>query len=214
MRFATFASGGGSNFGALLDAARAGTLGATPCLLVADRAGTGAEARAREAGVPVAVLPPPDVADADAWADALLDALDQTRAGLVVLAGFLKKIPPPVVRAYADRMLNVHPSLLPLFGGHGLYGQRVHRAVLDAGAKQSGATVHLVDADYDTGPIVAQQPVPVLPGDTPQTLAARVLAVEHRLLPAVVSLFAQDRVRVEGRHVAIEGVSDPRRLLG
>jgi folate-dependent phosphoribosylglycinamide formyltransferase PurN len=105
---------------------------------------------------------------------------------LVVLAGYLKLVPADTVSAFDGRMVNIHPALLPAFGGPGMYGIRVHRAVLASGATVSGATVHLVNAEYDRGPIVAQWPVPVQPGDTPEALAARVLQVEHRLLPAVV----------------------------
>jgi folate-dependent phosphoribosylglycinamide formyltransferase PurN len=105
---------------------------------------------------------------------------------LVVLAGYLKLVPPGVVTRYRGRILNVHPALLPAFGGKGMYGRRVHEAVLASGARESGATVHLVDEVYDRGPILGQVRVPVLPGDDPERLAARVLEAEHRLLPAVV----------------------------
>jgi phosphoribosylglycinamide formyltransferase-1 len=203
MRFATFASGGGSNFGALLAAVAGGSLDAVSCLLVVDRANTGAADRARAADVPVAVLAPSDFADESAYAVALLDALRQADTDLIVLAGFLKMIPVAVIHAYPNRILNIHPSLLPAHGGKGLYGRRVHQSVLDAGDTTSGATVHLVDADYDTGPVVSQRSVPVLPDDTPDSLAARVLAVEHQLLPHVVGLFAQNRVRVAGRRVTV-----------
>ncbi len=180
------------------------SLEAAPCLLVTDREGTGAADRARSAGVSVALLPPSDFSDETAYADALIGVLQQADTNLVVLAGFLKKIPSGVVRAYPNRILNVHPSLLPAHGGKGLYGRRVHQSVLDAGDTTSGATVHLVDSGYDTGPIVAQRSVPVLPDDTPESLAARVLTVEHQLLPHVVGLFAQRRVRVDGRSVTVD----------
>ena len=121
----------------------------------------------------------------------LLALLTEERADLVVLAGYLKLVPPTVVAAWAGRMVNVHPALLPAFGGAGLYGRRVHEAVLAAGARVSGSTVHLVDERYDHGHILAQWPVPVRPGDTPETLAARVLEAEHRLLPAVVRAWAR-----------------------
>ncbi len=204
MRFATFASGGGSNFGALLAAVADGSLDAVPCLLVADRVGTGAADRARSAGVSVVVLPPSDFADEAAYADALIAALRQADTDLVVLAGFLKKIPSGVVRAYPNSILNIHPSLLPAHGGKGLYGRRVHQSVLDSGDAESGATVHLVDADYDTGPIVVQRSVPVLPDDTPGSLAERVLTIEHQLLPHAVRLFAQGKVHVNGRTVTVD----------
>lgn len=204
MRLAVFASGGGSNFGALLDAIARGTLPATPVLLVADRAGTGAQRRAEEARVPAEVLDPRSLGGDDAFADALLDALTRHGADFIALAGFLKKIPSRVVATFPNRILNIHPSLLPSFGGHGLYGRRVHQAVLDAGVRWTGATVHLVDEAYDTGPIVLQDVVPVEPDDTPESLAARVLAVEHRLYPTAVRLFAEHRVRVDGRRVLVD----------
>ncbi|HEX6910477.1 MAG TPA: formyltransferase family protein, partial [Longimicrobium sp.] len=123
--------------------------------------------------------------------DALADALQAHRIDLVVLAGWLQLVPSEVVARYHGRMVNVHPALLPAFGGHGMYGMRVHRAVVASGVRVSGATVHLVDERYDEGAIVAQWPVPVLPGDTPERLAARVLAVEHRILPLAVEALAR-----------------------
>jgi phosphoribosylglycinamide formyltransferase 1 len=121
-------------------------------------------------------------ADANEW----LERLARHRVDLLVLAGYLKLVPAAVIARYRDRILNVHPALLPAFGGRGMYGHHVHEAVLASGARESGATVHLVDEVYDRGRTLAQARVPVLPGDTAETLAARVLVVEHRLLPAVV----------------------------
>lgn len=188
-RAAVLASGGGSNLQALLDYERArGSACAYRVSLVAsDRADAGALARAAAAGVPAAHLRDP------ADGDALGDLLGAHGVALVVLAGYLKLVPAAVTRAYAGRIVNVHPALLPAFGGHGMYGRRVHAAVLSAGARVTGATVHLVDEAYDRGPIVAQWPVPVLDGDTPERLAARVLAVEHVLLPRVVDRLAAGR---------------------
>jgi folate-dependent phosphoribosylglycinamide formyltransferase PurN len=123
-----------------------------------------------------------DPNDAAQW----LAQLERHQIDLVVLAGYLKLVPAPVVARYRDRIVNIHPALLPAHGGRGMYGHRVHEAVLAAGDRESGATVHLVDEVYDRGAILAQSRVPVLPGDTPERLAARVLDVEHRLLPAVV----------------------------
>jgi folate-dependent phosphoribosylglycinamide formyltransferase PurN len=128
----------------------------------------------------------------------MLELLTRHAIRLVVLAGYLKKVPDEVVAAFRGRMLNIHPALLPAFGGPGMYGRRVHEAVLASGATVSGATVHLVDEHYDHGAIVAQESVPVRPGDTPESLAARVLEVEHRLLPAAVraccrSILAEER---------------------
>lgn len=203
MRLAVFASGGGSNLQAILDAARAGTLRAEVVLVVADREAAGALDRARRHGVPTAVLRPADFADAEAFGRAMLGVLEEHRVSFVALAGYLRRIPDAVVRAFRHRIVNVHPSLLPAFGGPGFYGRRVHEAALAHGVRWSGATVHLVDEDHDTGPIVLQEPVRVEPGDTPEALAARVLAVEHRLYPEALRLFADGRVRVEGRTVRI-----------
>lgn len=149
-------------------------------LVVSDRTTAGALERAKAADVPTHILEDP------AEGRSLIEVLQATRVDLVVLAGYLKLVPPVVVQAYAGRMINLHPALLPAFGGKNMYGARVHQAVLASGASISGATVHLVSEEYDRGPIVAQWPVPVLSGDTPETLEARVRAVEYQLLPAVV----------------------------
>ena len=142
-----------------------------------------------------------DPADLDG---AIERTLAEHRVDLVLLAGYVKKLGPRTLAAYKDRILNVHPALLPAFGGQGMYGRRVHEAVLASGATVSGVTVHLVDEHYDSGPIVAQETVPVQQDDTPETLAARVLRVEHTLLSAVVRLFAMRSVRVNDGKVTIE----------
>jgi formyltetrahydrofolate-dependent phosphoribosylglycinamide formyltransferase len=183
VRVAVLASGGGTNLQALLDAltdASSAPL-ARVARLITNRPDAGAVERARRRGVPTTVLRDPnDPAE-------LLAALDESPgADLVVLAGYLKLVPPPVVARFRWRMINIHPALLPAHGGPGMYGRRVHEAVLASGAAESGATVHYVDEQYDRGPIIAQARVPVLPGDTPDTLATRVLGAEHRLLPLVV----------------------------
>jgi len=121
----------------------------------------------------------------------MLAALDSADIDLIALAGYLRLIPPAVIKRYPGRILNIHPALLPKFGGKGMYGLHVHRAVIEAGEKVSGATVHYVDEKYDQGRIVAQREVPVLPADTPETLAARVLAVEHEIFPAALEQVAR-----------------------
>jgi len=174
-------SGGGSNLQALLDAlAREPASPARVVLVVSNRADAGALDRARRAGVPTQVLGDPTDATV------LQTALETAGAGLVVLAGYLKKVPRAVVARFRHRMINIHPAPLPQFGGPGMYGHRVHEAVLASGVAASAVTIHYVDEEYDRGPIIAQRQVPVTPGDTADTLAARVLAVEHQLLPAVV----------------------------
>jgi phosphoribosylglycinamide formyltransferase-1 len=179
MRIAVAVSGRGSNLEALLRALGPGAPAAV-VLVLSNRADAGALRRAASHGVPAEVLD--DAADAEEW----LRRLGGHRVDLLVLAGYLKLVPPGVIQRYRGRILNLHPALLPAFGGKGMYGRRVHQAVLASGARESGATVHLVDEAYDRGPILAQARVPVLPGDDAERLAARVLEAEHRLLPAVV----------------------------
>jgi len=178
---AVLVSGGGTNLQALLDALQGSPL-ARVARVISSRSDAGALDRARRGGVPVTVADPAD-------AGALIAAVGDAR--LVVLAGYLKRIPAATVARFRWRLINIHPALLPAFGGPGMYGHRVHAAVLGSGAAVSGATVHYVDEEYDRGPILAQWPVPVLPDDTPESLGERVLAVEHQLLPAVVTALAQ-----------------------
>lgn len=204
LRIAVFASGGGSNLQAILDAIAEGAVEAEVALVVSDRPGIGALGRAERAGVPAVVLHPRDFAGEDAFGAALLEAMEAEGVDFVALAGYLKRIPAVVVQAFRHRILNIHPSLLPAFGGPGFYGRRVHEAALAHGVRWSGATVHLVDEAYDTGPIVLQESVPVHADDTPETLAARILEVEHRLYPEALRLFADRRVRIDGRRVLID----------
>lgn len=178
---AVFVSGSGTNLQALLDDL-GGDAPARVVRVVSNRADAGALERARRAGVPAAVLRDP--ADPAEVERAIGDA------DLVVLAGYLKLVPPAVVARHRWRMVNIHPAPLPAFGGPGMYGRRVHAAVLASGARESGPTVHYVTEEYDRGAVIAHARVPVEPGDTPDTLARRVLAAEHRLLPRVVRALA------------------------
>jgi phosphoribosylglycinamide formyltransferase 1 len=178
---AVLASGGGTNLQSLLDAFDAPDAPGRVALVVSNREGAGALNRARHAGVATTVI------GADGQdATTMLAAMGAQGVQLVVLAGWLRLVPASVVHAFPGRMLNIHPALLPAFGGRGMHGRHVHEAVLAAGARVSGATVHLVDEQFDRGPIIAQWPVPVKAGDTADTLAARVLTAEHALLAAVV----------------------------
>jgi len=180
VRVAVLASGGGTNLQSLLDALNGTPDGAARVeRVVSNRSGAGALDRARRAGVTAVTLSDPtDV-------DQCLAALGN--AQLVVLAGYLKLVPAAVVSRFRWRMVNIHPALLPDFGGPGMYGPRVHEAVLASGARESGASVHYVTEEYDRGAVIARARVPVLAGDTPDSLAARVLTAEHRLLPRVVT---------------------------
>src|ERR1700728_2207363 len=192
-RIAVLASGAGSNLQAILAyLASAGSGAAGGVSLVAsDRPQAGALAVAARAGIPTGTIHDPDDAIA------ILALLADHGIEMVALAGYLKRVPQAVTRRYQGHMINVHPALLPAFGGPGMYGSRVHRAVLDAGVKVSGVTVHFVDEVYDHGPIIAQWPVPVLAGDTPEVLAARVLVAEHRLYPCAVAAVASGRVTLD-----------------
>ena len=177
VRVAVLVSGGGTNLQTLLDQLRNSPV-ARVVRVISNRPDAAALQRARRADIPTTVLR--DASDAQELLAALGDA------HLVVLAGYLKLVPGAVVSRFRGRMVNIHPALLPDFGGPGMYGHRVHEAVLASGAKESGATVHFVDEAFDRGAIIAQERVPVLKGDTPETLAARVLEAEHALLPRVV----------------------------
>jgi phosphoribosylglycinamide formyltransferase 1 len=189
VRLAVLASGGGSNLQALLDRF-ADTANVRVALVVSDRAGSGALARASAAGVPAVHIPVSGRGESDVAHDTV-SALAAQEIDLLALAGYLRLVPPAVVDRYRGRILNIHPALLPAFGGPGMYGSRVHEAVLAAGCRVTGATVHYVDERYDKGRIIAQWPVPVLPADSAATLAARVLKVEHILYPAVIDAIAR-----------------------
>ncbi|MDR1796336.1 MAG: phosphoribosylglycinamide formyltransferase [Clostridiales Family XIII bacterium] len=189
VNIAVLVSGGGTDLQSLIDAEKGGRLkGARLALVVSSKAGVYALERAAAAGIEAVVIEKKGYEDEEAFAGALLAALEEAGIGLVVLAGYLCILPPRVVRAYPGRILNIHPALLPKHGGPGYYGLHVHEAVLAAGDCESGATVHYVDEGVDSGEIILQESVPVLPGDTPEALQARVLEVEHRILPEAVRM--------------------------
>jgi formyltetrahydrofolate-dependent phosphoribosylglycinamide formyltransferase len=192
MRVAVLASGSGTNLQALLDHFERQHFERGRVVFVgSNRSGAGALDRAKNAGIPAGVF------DEHADGDAMLAMLREHNVEMLVLAGYLRLVPTIVVRAFHGRMLNIHPALLPAFGGTGMYGMRVHEAVVAAGATVSGATVHFVDEHYDRGAIVAQWPVPVFSSDTCETLAERVLRVEHRLLPLCVELVSTGVVTLD-----------------
>jgi formyltetrahydrofolate-dependent phosphoribosylglycinamide formyltransferase len=208
-RIAVLASGGGSNLQAILDhldalgEARRGDV----VVVASNRPDAGALGRATHAGIATAVLRSPHAPEGAA----LEEVLSAHRVGLVALAGYMRLVPAAVALAYRGRMLNVHPALLPEFGGEGMYGARVHRAVLRAGASLSGPTVHFVDEVYDHGAVIAQWPVPVLPSDDDRALATRVLRAEHLLYPRVVQAVAAGMVRFErDGSVTRDGFPGPR----
>ena len=212
MRFGVLASGGGSNLQSLIDAYAAGRLAAKPVLAISNNSKSFALERARRFGIPALHLSSvayPDVGELDR---AILHALDEHGVECVVLAGYMKKLGPKVLSRYHNRVLNIHPAILPDFGGVGMYGMHVHRAVLKAGSTVSGPTVHLVNAEYDEGPILAQLPVPVLVDDTPEALQERVLEAEHVIYPKTLDAVARGIIGIHemrcdgGTHTVIRPI--------
>lgn len=203
MQIAVLASGRGSNLLALLDALATPDAPGVVTLVVSNREDAGALELARSRGIEAATIGR-DGTDAAA----LIGLLRSHDIGLVVLAGYLKRVPDAVVTSWRGRVLNIHPALLPSFGGAGMYGRRVHEAVLASGVRLTGVTVHVVDEQYDHGPILAQWPVPVRPGDTPESLAARVLEIEHRILPAAVKAACRHIARYAEPPKALAAAAD------
>jgi phosphoribosylglycinamide formyltransferase-1 len=191
LRLGVLASHEGTTLQAVLDACSSGEIPACVVVVVSNNSGSGALRRARVAAVEAVHLSAQTHADSGALDRALCDALSSHGVDLVVLAGYMRKLGPVTLTRFAGRILNTHPALLPKFGGHGMYGIRVHEAVLAAGECVSGPSVHWVDADYDSGPVLAQSIVGVEPDDTPETLALRVQARERALLVAVIGELAR-----------------------
>ena len=188
-KIVVLASGGGSNLQSLIDAAENGAINARIAAVISDRRGAFALERAKSAGIPSYEHDRFDKARfavRDDFDRAVADSIDAHAPDLIVLAGYLSILPRETVTRY--RVINIHPSLLPKFGGMGFYGRKVHEAVIAAGETESGATVHYVDEGVDTGGIIAQERVPVMPGDTAETLAARVLETEHNLIVTAVKM--------------------------
>jgi phosphoribosylglycinamide formyltransferase-1 len=188
---------------ALIDATRDGRIPGEIALVVSTSPGAPALERAAAAGVATQLVPAPDYPCPDDLDASLAEAFERAEVDLICLAGYMRLLTPGFVRRFAGRMMNVHPGLLPAFGGKGYYGKRVHEAVLETGARFTGVTVHFVDDEYDHGPIILQRVVAVEDDDTPESLAQRVLAEEHRAYPEAVRLFAQRRLRIEGRRVRL-----------
>lgn len=202
-RIAVLISGSGRTLKNFIDLAREGSLPVEIALVISSSAAAGGLKFAEEAGVPTEVVERRGFASHEAYGEAVFNPCRAAGVELVVMAGFLKLAPVP--DDYMGRVVNIHPSLIPSFCGHGMYGDRVHQAVLDYGAKVTGVTVHFVDNEYDNGPIIWQQPVPVFDDDDAHTLAARVFEAEKEAYPHVLKLLANGRVQVEGRKVTIGG---------
>jgi len=201
VRLAVLLSGEGTSLENLFERIEKDELPARVEVVVASRPGAGGLARAERRGVPALAVARREHPDVGAFNDALHAALAPFAVDLVCLLGFLSPFEPR--ERFAGRVLNVHPALIPAFSGKGFYGRRVHEAVLEAGVRLTGATVHFADDEYDHGPIILQEAVPVRDDDTPETLAVRVQAAERRLVPEAIRLFAEGRLAVEGRRVRI-----------
>ena len=197
LKLGFLASHGGSNMQAIIDACKEGKLQAAPAVIISNNSRSGAIERAEREGVPayhISGKTHPDPVQED---QAILKVLQQHRVEVICLAGYMKKLGEKTRAAYRNHILNIHPALLPDFGGEGFYGERVHEAVLAAGAKESGPTVHLVDEEYDHGPILAQRKVAVLADDTPETLAARVLEQEHVIYAETLQRIATGEIDLD-----------------
>jgi phosphoribosylglycinamide formyltransferase-1 len=198
LTFGLLASHRGSNVQAVVEACREGRLAARPGVIISNNAGSGVLQFAQAAGIPALRIGGEEFADDDVRDRAILEALRAHGVDLVLLLGYMKLLGPRTTAAYRDRILNTHPALLPKFGGQGMYGTRVHQAVLAAGETETGVTVHLVDEQYDHGAVLAQCKVPVERGDTVETLAARVLAREHAFLVETLQAVAAGEIQLPG----------------
>lgn len=198
-------SGGGTNLQAILDAVEDGRIRNTKiCAVISNNAGAYALERAKNHGIPGIVISPKQFASREAFNEAFLEEVEKLQPDLIVLAGFLVVIPPAMIRRYPNRIINIHPSLIPSFCGKGYYGLKVHEAALERGVKVVGATVHFVDEGTDTGPIILQKAVEVEQGDTPEKLQRRVMEqAEWKILPRAIDLIANGRVKVENNRTII-----------
>jgi len=196
-------SGRGTNLQAVIDSIQKGNLQAEVCVVISNKRDAYALKRAEKHGIPHYCVLRRDYKTQKDFESDMVNLLKKHNVELVVLAGFMTILSPYFVNEFKNKIINVHPSLIPAFCGKGFYGERVHKAVIDYGVKITGATVHFVDEGTDTGPIILQQAVPVLDDDTVESLAARVLEVEHRLLPKAINLFARGKLKIEGRRVKI-----------
>jgi phosphoribosylglycinamide formyltransferase-1 len=204
LNVAVFASGRGSNFEAILRAIETGKLQEISiAVVISNNSDAPALGIAREHNIPAYHLSQKQFPSENEFEQAVFEALTRHGVNFIILAGYMKKLSVNLVHTFRNRILNIHPALLPNFGGTGMYGMRVHEAVINSGAKVSGVTIHIVDEEYDHGPIVKQRTVPVAGDETPETLAMKIHAIEHQLYSEVLQLFADERVNVSDGHVTI-----------
>ena len=204
LRLGVLASGRGSNFEAILTNIKNGKLDASIHVVISNKESAGVLEIARNNGIPAVHISKKQFPEQEDFDRHVLSILMEYQVNFVVLAGYLKMLSPFIVKNFKNRILNIHPALLPSFGGKGMYGHHVHQAVLDYGCKVTGVTIHLVDEAYDTGTPVLQRCVPVHDDDTADTLAERVLKIEHQIYTEALQLFAQERVAIVGRRAIIK----------
>lgn len=204
LKIVVLASGSGSNLQALIDAIACGTINGQIELVITDRLGAFALQRASNNGIAAVCIDRKAYSNKADFDLKLINNLNEVQPDLIILAGYLSILSSELIYKYHGKIINIHPSLLPAFGGKGFYGEKVHKAVIEYGTKISGATVHFVDENTDTGPIILQRSVDVLENDTPETLAKRVLCVEHSLIVKATELFCDKKLKQEGRNVRIQ----------
>ena len=198
IRIGVLASGGGTNLQAIIDACESGEIDGDVVVVISNVPEAFALERAKKHGIDAFAFPHKGITREDHEKD-VIDCLEQHQVDLVVLAGYLRMLTPVMINKYAGRMMNTHPALLPSFGGKGMHGLNVHQAVLDCGCKVSGCTIHFVTLDVDGGQIILQKAVPVQENDSAEMLQERILKEEHKLLPRAIQLFAQGKLKIEGR---------------
>jgi phosphoribosylglycinamide formyltransferase 1 len=209
IRIGVLASGSGTNLQAIMDGCSRGEIRGRVVVVVSNNPKARALDRARLAGIPAVAMHHRAFPNRDTFDAKLVEILHSYEVDLVCLAGFMRVLGPSFIRQFPDRIMNIHPALLPAFGGLGMFGDRVHQTVLDSGVRFSGCTIHFANEAPDGGPIILQAVLPVLDADTAQSLAERILVEEHRLYPEAVKLFAEGRLQVEGRRVRILPAREP-----
>lgn len=203
-RIGVLVSGGGSNLQAIIDSIEAGRIEAEIAVVISNKPGVFALERAARQGIPALVIDHREYSSVLEYTKAIVNSLRKYQVDLVCLAGFLRILDRTLTDAYPNRVLNIHPALLPAFGGKGMYGHHVHEAVIASGAKYSGATVHIVTPETDVGPIVLQGIVEVSDNDTPESLAEKVLKIEHRIYPEAIKLVLEEKIVIEGMRVRLK----------
>jgi phosphoribosylglycinamide formyltransferase-1 len=204
LKLGVLVSGGGTNLQSIIDHIESGYLASQIAVVISSHDGAYALERAKRHNIPHFTVKSKNYSTVQEYEEEMIKILKNHNVDLVILAGFIKVLSPHFVKAFPNRIMNIHPSLIPSFCGDGFYGEKVHRAVLNYGVKITGVTVHFVDEGTDTGPIILQRAVPVKDDDTPQSLAQRVLEQEHAIYPEAIKLYEQDLITIKGRRVLLK----------